>query len=466
MNQGSFSQYKQQVYNPGSPHPNPRISPLKSLPIDQSSPYNSAIVNPKNPLKIVFCSKRKLSSDSETSPLSKPSPKKKFKMMSPEDVKLMTEGIMRQFREGQDESNKGLRDDIAIVNRKLDSLSDNQEKAAIAAQQDKEVTDARLKTLEDKFEEFQKNPQPPAAVMNNNAIEEAVRNYVDNSSCSDDTWKANLAKEVFDHEHGIVVHGVRFDCKDDNSKKESAKKFLKDELKASEDLVNRIRIKEVVRLGADNGAGKPPPILIKFGHPTERNQILPLSSNLKKGIDIDKNIPKKYQKTHREYKKLAWKLKTVHGVHAQVIFDEFNLILRYKKKDDGITKYNFVTEKEWYPKPGDIESSQTKGVARDPNKHDTPAIDTSRQAECHKTVIVTGVCETINQTNASMEFMTYFASKDHVHLVKVDYKSKGTVVITCNNWNGCKYIADTYEKTKFLGKDIIFTLFSDTDPTV
>jgi hypothetical protein len=290
--------------------------------------------------------------------------------------------------------------------------------------------------LEDKFEEFQRNPPPQAAVMNNNAIEDAVKHYVDNSSGSDDTWKANLAREVFDHEHGIVVHGVRFDCKDDNSKKESAKKFLKDDLKASEDLINRIRIKEVIRLGADNGAGKPPPILIKFGHPTERNQILPLSSNLKRGIDIDKNIPKKYQKTHREYKKLAWKLKTVHGVHAQVIFDDFNLILRYKKKDDGITKYNFVTEKEWYPKPGDIESSQTKGVARDPNKHDTPAIDTSRQAECHKTVIVTGVCETINQTNASMEFMTHFASKDHVHLVKVDYKSKGTIVITCNNWNG------------------------------
>jgi hypothetical protein len=141
MNQGSLLQYKQQVYNPGSPNPNPRISPLKSLAKDQPSPYNSAKVNPINPLKIVFRSKRKLNSDSE-SEASSPSPKKKLKMMSPTEVKTMTDGIMRQFREAQDESNKGLRDDITIVNRKLGGLSDNQEKAAIAAQQDKEATDA------------------------------------------------------------------------------------------------------------------------------------------------------------------------------------------------------------------------------------------------------------------------------------------------------------------------------------
>ena len=95
--------------------------------------------------------------------------------------------------------------------------------------------------------------------------------------------------------------------------------------------MNKIRIKEIIRLGSDNGQGKPPPTLIKFGHPTERNQILPLSSNLKKGIDMDKNVPKKYLSKHKDFKRYAWKLKIIHGVQAQVIFDEYKLILRYKR---------------------------------------------------------------------------------------------------------------------------------------
>ena len=136
--------------------------------------------------------------------------------------------------------------------------------------------------------------------------------------------------------HGLVVHGVRIDAKDDNTRKNAAFKFIKEELKASEDILSRIKIRDVIRLGADNGVGKPPPFLIKLGHPTERNLLLPLSRNLKRGIDVDKNIPKMYLQKHKEFKKLAWKLKTVHDVQAQVIFDSHNLILRYKKKDDGI----------------------------------------------------------------------------------------------------------------------------------
>ena len=78
MNQGSLFQYKQQVYNPGSPNPNPRVSPLKTLP-KTLSPYNKATINPNNPLKIVFGSKRK-HSDPEPEP--NPSPIKKCKIMT------------------------------------------------------------------------------------------------------------------------------------------------------------------------------------------------------------------------------------------------------------------------------------------------------------------------------------------------------------------------------------------------
>ena len=86
------------------------------------------------------------------------------------------------------------------------------------------------------------------------------------------------------------------------------------------------------------------------------------------------------------------------------------------------TKYNYVTEKTWFPKPGDVEHLKAKSLVNDPDKHETPHIDTSKTAECNRTLIVTKVCETIDRNNAGTEFMTYFDSKDHVSLVKVDFK--------------------------------------------
>ena len=160
-------------------------------------------------------------------------------------------------------------------------------------------------------------------------------------------------------------------------------------------------IKDINRLGADTGLGKPPPILIRFGHPTERNSILPLSRNIKKdaGISIDKSIPKLYQKKHRDFKRLAWKLATIHNVKTQVIFEGCNLVLRYKQKDDGLMQYNYITEKEWMPQPSDLSLISSVSY-KDPSKHDTSALDVSRHSSTHRTLIVTGVPDTVNNVNA------------------------------------------------------------------
>ena len=465
MNPGSLKHYKDQVYNPGSPNPNPKSSPLRSLP--KQTNFDSLSINPENPLKLVFsASKRKKSSSSESSP----SPKKKTKMMDPEEMKQLTENItaavsqsvskaiLQTLRDNQDETKQ----DMLDLNVKIDNLTKIQEKSADDAKAEKNATEARFQALEKQMDEMRKSKVTEAAATDTEAIEEVVKSFVDKSS--DGSWKANLAKEVFEHEHGVIIHGIRFDCTDENTKKKEALAFLKNELKASEDLVKKVKIKEVVRLGADNGAGKPPPILIKFGHPTERNQILPLSSNLSRGISMDKNIPKLYQQKHKEFKKLAWKLKTIHDVQSQVIFDSFTLVLRYKKKDEGANKYNFVNEKEWYPKPGEIPPPQTKGLRNDPNKHETPAIDISKHSESNKVVIVTGVHDTINGKNVKTEFLNFFEENDREKILDIRYKAKGTVVLTCKDWASCKLIADSYEKKSFHDEKITFHLFSEDEP--
>ena len=260
---------------------------------------------------------------------------------------------------------------------------------------------------------------------------------------------------------------MRIEDQNDDAKKGFIKNFIKTELKASEDLLKKIRIREVCRLGSDNGSGKPPPILVKLGHPTERNQLLPLSSNLKHGITIDKNIPKLYQKMHKEFKRRCWKLQMLHDVKAQVVFEGYKMILRYKKKDEGATKFNWFVEKEFVPEPSDLETVLVSSSTKDPNKVDTPVVDNSIVAPCNSSIIVTGVSAEITESNAIKEFMKHFGGKDeHAMIADIKLKSKGTVIVACKDWAGCKYFFDKYHETELLGKKLFFTLYCETDPNI
>ena len=472
MEPANLSAYKSQVYNPGSANPNPEILPFKSFP--KSPQFDLASVDPNNPLKIVLSTKRKRKSVAEVD--SSPVCSKKIKMMSTEQCETFFEGLSKRFTDAQDSANlrfnnaqekvnNKMTDELSNIHNQLTKINDSQIKAAKDTLEFKETTDDRIKSLEDNLVHLKTSlSKSGQANVHPEALENAVKHYVDNSSVA--SWKANLAKDVFEHEHGIVIHGLRLTGANDLAKRDAIKAFLKDKMKASDDLINKIRIKEVARLGADNEVGKPPPVLVRFGHPTERNQLLPLSRNLKRdeGISVDKNIPKMYQQKYKDFKRLGWKMNLLHDVKTQVIFDGYNLILRYKKSDEPATQFNYVIEKEWFPQPGDAEAVMNRAPARDPNKHDTPAIDTSKQAACNKSIIITGVPESINSSNFKKEFLTYLKSRDHEAIVEISLKNKGTIVVTCKEWADCKRISDTYKTEKLLDKEIFFTLFSDVDP--
>ena len=111
MNQESFLAYKSQVYNPGSPYPNPSLSPVKPLLSKESkSPYSST-VNPENPLKITFSSsKRKRNSGDSDLTESPCSPKKKPKMMSQKEIEKMTENVFQKFLNAQEQSSKEMKE--------------------------------------------------------------------------------------------------------------------------------------------------------------------------------------------------------------------------------------------------------------------------------------------------------------------------------------------------------------------
>ena len=148
MNQESFKDYKKKVYNPGSPHPNP-----------VNTQYSTATPNPVNPLKVVFSSKRKTGESDTVGSESEP---KRAKMMGPEELKQFTDSIIQQFKVSQDASNEALKKDLiqkmdtqaslmGAITSKIESISKNQEEAAVQAKADKEANDARFKSLEDRL---------------------------------------------------------------------------------------------------------------------------------------------------------------------------------------------------------------------------------------------------------------------------------------------------------------------------
>ena len=239
MEQESLFSYIKQVYNPGSPNPNPCSDPLKSF-STESSPYN-AIVNSENPLKITLSAiKRKRASESDLffSPPSSP-PIKRVRKMNKEEIDTMTESLLQRFISAQDKSSQEIKDsqdnlkhvlqeEMVTVRGKIDTLAKQQEVAADVAKKDKEETDTRLNTMEKQITTLMNQQPSQNAQVDQGSLESAVKNYVDNSS--DSSWKANLAQEVFNHDHGIVVHGYRFIGSNDNAKKNSVIKFLKEEL--------------------------------------------------------------------------------------------------------------------------------------------------------------------------------------------------------------------------------------------
>ena len=455
MNQNSLNSYKSQVYNPGSPHPSPQIDPFKTFP--KNFDFSSATVNPQNPLKITFSAKRKRASNKDSSLEESPtkSPAKKLKMISTEQANEFFENLTKKFEERQDKVNAGMREDMGDIKKELAHMRTTQEKASEEDKKEKDAFKEQFKNIESRLDKLETsrvvnsdNPPSPSFI----------------NTSSDTAWKASLAKDVFSHDHGLVVHGFKLEGSDDKARADSIKNFFLNEMKVPDDVLKKTRIKEVTRLGPENNS-KPPPTLVKFGHPTERNLILPFSKNLKRGLNLDKFVPKMYLQKHKDFKRHAWKLKSVFNLQAQVIFDAHNLVVRYKKKDDGTNKYNWVIAKEFHPQPED-QLLSSRAESRDPSKLDTPIIDMSTSSACNRSIIVSGVPDNITNINAELEFRKYFDTKDHNYLEDIHFKSKGTTVIVCKDWASCKLISDSYKEKKMFDKDLTFHLFADTDPSL
>ena len=299
--------------------------------------------------------------------------------------------------------NLDVKEEIRKIDDSLSSLSN----AFNKSQEDKIVLENRIEKVEKDIQD-KLNPDNLVEVLL-----PKIRKELEKSN--DVAWKANLAKLVEEHEHSIIIHGYKIT----GDETEKVTEFFRNEMNISEEVMKKIKIKEVTVLGKQTST-KIPAIIVKFGHPSQRNMVLPYSKNLRQGYRIDKNIPKPYQKEHKDFKRYQHKLRMIHpSYQTQIIFDSHVMVLRYKEQDTAETKYNWFRTKEFTPKPSDLTVSAPR------EDIDTNKVASSiKDAEINKSIIVSGIKTELNQAEVKEEWKKYFEKDDQIKIKNNRQRSK------------------------------------------
>ena len=219
-------------------------------------------------------------------------------------------------------------------------------------------------------------------------------------------------------------------------------RLLKNELKVSPENILKVSIKQAYKLGKGDD-NKPPPFLIKFGHPSERNTILTHSKNLA-GSKVEKHIPKNYQEKHKELKNLSWKLKTMPEMvyMTQIIFDSHIMVLRVRRKDTASEKFHWINHTSFEP-PMDSKNTEKTAIKTPVGTKATPAPENTAVDKANSAFFMTlkGMTK-IHATDAFKNKLVEYLNVDHKDMIfEVKMTRKPDLVIVyCNSWSSAKTI--------------------------
>ena len=370
----SLEAYKDQCYNIGSPTPNPRKTPLSNLPRSLDSDFEFASVKSPSSSKkrLGTCEKSKIplvASTRKRKSMSQDctksdSPVKKPRMMSSDEVSSFFEASMSKYMTGLSSKLDKVVEDNQAANLSMKNhvtgLEDQIKNLQASMAINQSNFESRLQALEGQVNQMQEEAMSSTNLASNSieatitpAVEKSLLPKITNSVKKDltsplkSTWNAIQAEKVTEHEHSLIIFGLATS----GNTLDTVIKFFVDGLKANQDTMSKVSVKSVQTLGKSE-VNKPAPILVKFGHPSERNLILTHSKNLAgTRIKIEKHVPKNYQEQYKKFKNLAWKLKTMpeFDYMTQIIFDNHLLVLRYKKRDTLTEKYHWTIHSSWEP---------------------------------------------------------------------------------------------------------------------
>ena len=277
------------------------------------------------------------------------------------------------------------------------------------------------------------------------------------------TWNAIQAQKVWEHEHSLLAFGL------DSQKNpmEVAEELLKNELDINNENMLKISVKKAVRLGKLEG-NKVPPLLVTFGHPSERNLALSHSKNLKnKKISLKKSVPKNYKDEYKKFEDEAFKLRNMPGLEyqTQIIFDSHMMLLRVKLKDTNDNKYHFTTHSSYEPEMESETEAQKSNIKipKGTKASPIPGMDVMTKANNSVFMTVKGMTEEITEDSFKRELLSYLNAEHRSSVLDFKLKKKGLAIIFCDSWSSASLIATSYKET-FMGHPVNFSLFCTKDP--
>ena len=478
----SLKSYTEQCYNIGSPKPSPSRHPFQELPASKDtsqfdfSPISEQTVSP---IKIsVTTRKRKLEhSTSDPEPESFSSPKKARKMNKKDKEEFM-KFIAEQSRISSDAISSNLQ---KTFDSRMDTLESQiktisaETKAEISGlgSQLKDIrdsTEAKLSNIQDEFGRLQTMVTETA----NNNLEElketlvpiikddvvrSVRSEMKSEfNAVDAIWKSNLSDKVWEAEHNLLI----FNHNPSKAPIEDAKEFLEKELNLNADSLNKIELKRALRLGKGKN-NKPPPLLLKFSHPSDRNHVLSHSKNLKdKPYKIEKDVPKLYKKMHGDFKEESWKLREQFEYQTQISFIGHLMVLQFKSKSTDGNKYHYINHLEWFPPPCEAISQQKSSSHVPPGTTATPVISPVARARAESSIFMTGMKTELSSDLLATKFGEMLKAEHRELVVDICLKKKHLAIIYCDSWESCVKIATSYNE--FNGEKVVLKMFAKEKP--
>ena len=273
----SLKNYTEQCYNIGSPSPNPTRSPLKELPTSQiDSEYS---FSPENLTRVRKDSlKRKIGdqdSDIESDSESVPKRVKMNKKDKAEFMSLISEQIAKQIKIQYEANNStlvntingALETKLATLENQIKGISDETKSELSIIKEDiSKLKDKVTESTEINYEEL-KNKLVP--VVKDDIVSAIKVDLKSESDAVNAVWKATLADKVWEAEHNMII----FNKAIANNPQQDVSEFLEKDMNLDNETRSKLSIRRACRLGKGRN-NQPPPLLVSFSHPSERNLVL------------------------------------------------------------------------------------------------------------------------------------------------------------------------------------------------
>ena len=350
MNQIPFKEYKDQVFNPGSPTPQPSVDPLKKLPKIKNTPSISSIFDKKTNLP-TRNTKRKL--DNMTSPTSEPS-EPSAKIQHTESMAQLITLLKTNQEEQKLERESEFKKQMSHIDKALADQQSNTANLISDFRSEVQGCRADVQILTERLDNLES--------LNIDTIKEQLIPEIEHhiaqtlKSTENSRWDETCAANVKAESMKLCISGLP---PSPNPIKTTVKKFCTENLGLTPEQFSHLDIKDCYSLGKPKPDDTKTRIMIIFGNLQSRNTCLKNRNKLPNGLWISTQVPKIYIEKNKEFEEQAKNLRLTENVATRIEFDGPMIQLKYGlKPSDKEMQIMYKIFDEWKPKPQIIHPKQ------------------------------------------------------------------------------------------------------------